>query len=61
MNKYSKEQLQQMAAQTLEARDTGDPRYQLLLMNVCMITGLTSQAVEYKIQAIAQDKKGNSQ
>jgi len=57
MNKYSKEQLQQMAAQTLEARDNGDPRYQLLLMNVCMITGLSSGAVEYKIQVLAQDNR----
>lgn len=54
MTKYSKNQLRQMATQALQARDDGDPRYQLLVMNMCMITGLQSGTVEYKIKELEQ-------
>ena len=53
MNKYNHEQIKKMAKQALLAQSKGDPRYMELIMRLMIITGMTQQMVESKIQELA--------
>ena len=54
MPKYSKESLKQMAEEALQAKQSGDPRYGVLIMMMAMNTGLGQEAIEYKIKELSQ-------
>lgn len=55
--KYTKDQLQQMATEALQARNTGDQRYSHLVMVMQMFTGLNQQQVEKNIQKLANGER----
>lgn len=52
--RHSRENLKAMAREALVARDTGDVRWQLLVIRMVLLTGFESAAVERGIEAIAQ-------
>lgn len=51
--KYTKQELKEMAEDYLLAMRSRDPRHQFLLMNMMMRTGLSQEAVQYKIEEFA--------
>lgn len=57
MSKYSEEHLKTMAEDAFQARDQGDPRYALFIMKMMMYTGLTQEAVEYKMNELKETGK----
>ena len=53
MNKYSKEELKEMATTCLAARDSGDVRYSILVNALSAILGIPVKDVENRIEYMA--------
>lgn len=53
MSKYDHVQLKAMARTALRARDAGDQRYFMLVMQVAIKSGLDANTVERKIEQLA--------
>lgn len=53
-NKYSPEQLRQMARTALAARDAGDRRWYTLRLLCATMSGLGIQETERRIEALAK-------
>ena len=54
MSKYTRQQLQQMAKRVLEARDSGDQRYPLIMMTMAIHTRFSPEQVKLKIKALVR-------
>jgi len=50
--KYTKQELKEMAEDYLAAFRKNDPRCQFLIMNIMMRTGLSQEAVQWKIEEL---------
>ena len=50
--KYTKQELKDMAEDYLLAMRSNDPRAQMLMMVMQMHTGLSPQAIQYKIEEL---------
>lgn len=54
MTRYTRDQLRQMAIETLQAKAQGDARFDMLLLNMIMRTGLDPQVVIRKIEELSR-------
>lgn len=52
--KYSKQELQAMARESLRAKQNHDPRYFQLIMSISMIAGMAASEVEQRIEELAK-------
>lgn len=52
MPRYTPQQLSAMATEAIQDRDASGHRYLQLVMTLCVMTGLSSQEVERKIEAM---------
>jgi hypothetical protein len=52
--KYSAAQLEGMAKQVLEAKAKGDARYELLVLQLSLRTGMSAQRCEERIAGLAK-------
>ena len=53
VDKYSKEELKEMATTCLAARDSGDVRYSILIKTLSAIMGIPVKDVENRIEYMA--------
>lgn len=51
--KYNREELRQMASETLKAKGQGDPKFGQLIEEMMRRTGLTAEEVEFQIFELA--------
>lgn len=53
MSKYTDAELKQMAQVALQARESGDPRYTLLIIELSIVTGVNTHECELRILEMA--------
>lgn len=52
MSKYTEKQLSDMAEEVMQAKRNNDPRYEMMLITMCVSTGLDPRQVERNIESL---------